>query len=520
MSTKDAEGAAVALPAVGKAKATEKLVALPWLLAGVSGALGALSMPGSGLDFLIWFALAPLFYALQGHRPRRAFQISLVAGACFFGVLFYWLYTLWDWASFFIIPGYLLLIGYLALYWGAFGAVYAWLSRRLPHWAMIAAAPALWIILEFIRALGPFGFTWGQLAQALYREIPVIQLASLTGIWGVSFLVVLINYLLYLSITRRRWRYLALVVVAVGLAWGWGMVHAEQPLIDQQTLRVALVQPNIPQIMRSDPSRLSEFLEKYQGLLAQIQPGSADMTILPESILPDFVLRDQLLLGYFESWARDHQSSLIFGSLDSRPRGYYNTAALLSAQGDLLGTYDKVQLVPFSTEYFPGVDFLDRLGLWRWLPIGRLGALTPGDGFHPIQAPQGKIGLSICFESIFPQIGRALVRQGAELLVTITNDAWFKETWALPQHLAQGVFRAVETDRYFVQAANTGLSAIVDPHGRILMSSSIAQAELVRGTVGLRETKTLYVRYGDWFIYLALGILAFSLLITRLRARS
>lgn len=516
MNAKDAAGTAIALPVE---KVAEKLTALPWLLAGTSGLLGALSMPGSGWGFLIWIALIPLFFALQNCAPRRAFRISFVAGAVFFAFLLYWIYTLWDWAGFSIVPGFILLVGYLAPYWGAFGTLYAWLSRRSPGWTLIIAVPALWAILEFIRALGPFGFTWGQLAQAVYQEIPIIQLASLTGVWGLSFLIVLVNYLLYLAISRRRWRYPALALVAVGLAWGWGMTQTEKPLVDKQTLRVALVQPNIPQIMHSDPSRLSEFLEKYQGLLAQIQPGSADLVIMPESILPAYVLRDQLLLGYFAGWAREHQSDLILGSLDARPGGYYNTAALLSAQGDLLGTYDKVHLVPFSTEYFPGVDLLDRLGLWRWFPIGRLGALTPGDGFHPLQAPQERIGISICFESIFPQIGRALVRQDAELLVTITNDAWFKETWALPQHLAQGVFRAVETDRYFVQAANTGLSAIVDPHGRISASSAIAQAEVLRGTVDLRDGQTLYVRYGDWFIYLALGLLALGLLQIAARRR-
>jgi apolipoprotein N-acyltransferase len=520
MSTKDVEGAALTLSAAEKTGVIEKLTVLPWLLAAASGALGALSMPSLGLGFLVWFALIPLFFALRGRKPRCAFQISFVAGVVFFAILLYWLYTLGDWAGPLIIVGYLLLVGYLALYWGAFGTLYSWLSKRLPDSAMIVIVPAIWIALEFLRALGPFGFTWGVLAQAVYQEISIIQIASLAGIWGISCLIILINYLLYLGISRCRWQYPVLALIVVGMAFGWGLMRASQPLVDKQALKVALVQPNIPQAIKGDVSYLAEFLAKYQGLLDQISPRSADLVILPESILPAYVLRDNLLREYFEGWAHEHESTVILGTLDARPSGYFNSAALISPSGALSGTYDKVHLVPFSTEYFPGKGLMDRLGLWRWVPIGRLGFLSPGEGFQPLSAPWGRVGVSICFESIFSDIGRALVQQDAELLVTVTNDAWFKESWELPQHLALGVFRAVETDRYFIQAANTGLSAIVDPHGRILSRAPIAQATLLQGTAGVRDGQTMYSRYGDWFIYLALGLLGLSLLLGILRHQS
>ncbi|HED04336.1 MAG TPA: apolipoprotein N-acyltransferase [Candidatus Fraserbacteria bacterium] len=491
----------------GRRAATFSMSVLPWLLAGLSGVLGALSMPGPGLGFLSWVALVPLCFALQGQTPRRGLQLGAVAGACFFAFLLYWLYTLWDWAGLLIIPGYLLLVGYLALYWGAFGSFYAWFNRRLPVWAMVLIAPALWTLLEFLRALGPFGFTWGQLAQATYRELPLIQAAALGGIWIISFLILLINYLLYLGLSRHRWRYPALALIVLGLVWGWGAARLGRPLSQEPALRVALIQPNIPQRLRGDRAYLSDFLAQYQKLLARIPVGSTDLVILPESILPTYVLHDRLILGYFERYARERRTALLLGTIDARPTGFYNTAALLSSGGTLLGTYDKVQLVPFSTEYFPGIGLFNRLGFSRWLPIGRLGELKRGAGFRPLEAPWGRLGVDICFESIFPRIGRALVRRGAGLLVTITNDAWFKRSWALPQHLAFGVYRAIETDRYFLQAANTGLSAIVGPRGRIVRRSAVAQAALLRGQVQLRADLTPYVRYGDWFIYLALGLL-------------
>lgn len=487
-------------------------------LALLGGALLAASMPGPDQGWLAWIALIPLLWAIDGKSPREALRIGWLGGAAFFALDLYWLFSLWDWGSFAVIPGYLMLVAYLGLYWGIFAALYAFSRSRLPLWAHVVTAPALWAALEYARSLTRFGFTWGQLSDALYQQLPFIQLASLTGPWGVSFVVALVNLLLFLGMRRRTrgWAYLAAAVALMALVFGWGSARLNRPVAPGPELSVSIVQPNIPQEIRSDAARLDEFTAIYERLLGRVAgaPGESDLVILPESILPAFVLSDADVLRVFADWARTHGSPLIFGTYSRRDREYYNTTALIQPDGKLVDSYDKVQLVPFSTEYFPGIRLLKRLGISRWLEIGdRLGQLSPGREWDPLQSgPKlGPVATPICFESIFPQISRTFVRNGARLIVTLTNDAWFHGTWALPQHFAKGVFRAVENGRFFVQAANTGISGIIDPRGRILVTSRIQQEAVPTGTVRLLQRRTVYTRYGDWFAYFSLLYLGIAL---------
>lgn len=484
---------------------------ISWVLAGLAGLALAFSMPGPDLGGLVWVALIPLFWALGDRDPKRAFQLGLVGGVVYFGALLYWLYTLWEWTSFALIPGYLVLVGYLGLYWGAFGALYAFLHRRLPLWALIPAVPALWVLLEYIRSLGKFGFSWGQIADALYRQLEMVQLVSITGPWGVSFLVVLVNLIIYQGIRRRRWRYPLVAALAAGLVFSWGGARLQQPLPQGEALAVSIAQPNIPQAIRSDTNRLDEFLAIYQRLLERIDRAAphSDLVILPESILPAYVLSDPEVRGVFTGWTRTHETTMILGTYSREGDDVYNATVAISPAGDVVDTYHKNRLVPFSTEYFPGIGLVRQLGLSRWVPVGnRLGLITPGRGLKPLQTPWGPIGTPICFESIFSHITRKFVQSGAKLITTLTNDAWFKNTWALPQHFAKGVLRAVENGRYFVQAANTGVSGIVDPRGRIIERSPIQREAVLFGTVELLDGQTVYTRYGDGFVHLSLLYLA------------
>lgn len=489
-------------------------------LAVLSGLLLSSSMPGPDRGALAWVALVPLLWALHGRSPQEAFRLGWLAGFVYFGTLLYWVYSVWDWASFAIIPGHLILSGYLALYWGAFGALSAFLARRLPGDGIrTVAVPALWVVLEYVRALGRFGFPWGQAADALYQQLPFVQVASVAGIWGVSFLVVWVNALLFAALRARSARYGVLTLAVLGAAFLWGQVRLSTPIPQGPDLRIALVQPSIPQRIRGNPQLLEEQAQVYFRLLEEIarEDTEVDLVVLPESILPTFVLDDPRVWEPLKEWAAQRNAMLLFGTYIAEGEDIVNGAALLSPSGEVLGTYAKVQLVPFSTEYFPGASLWEKLGITRFLPAGtRLGLLTPGSGFRPIGSPWGGIATPICFESIFSRIARAFVRNGAEWILTVTNDAWFGRTWALEQHFAKGVFRAVETGRYFVQAANTGISGIIDPRGRILAHTEKDERTVLWGTVRPLEGVTPFVRYGDGLVYL-LGL--FLLVLTRISVR-
>ena len=488
---------------------------LSLLLAMLAGTLTALSQPGYGMDWLSVVSLVPLFFALDNSRPKGAFLSSWVSGFVFFAVLLYWLFFLSDWAGPWIALGYLVLITYLSLYWGFFGLFFA-LSRNSLGWLRWLCVPTLWVSLEFLRSLTHFGFTWGYLSDALYMLPEFIQVSSVTGAWGVSFLIVLLNFLFFGALGRRQIRFAltGLGVIALDLLIGSLLMHSP----DTETghsLKIAVVHSHVDQRDRSSPSQTDRLVELYASEVEQSVHSPVDLIVLPESIIPGFLLRNQEIFSRFSSLAETKRAWMIVGTLDYRldhPGALYNSAALLSPQGQLISAYDKVQLVPFSTEYFPFIEPLRQWGpLKDLLSRVPLGSLAPGAEFRPLQGKIGSFATPICFESIFPSISRDFIEAGAQAIVTLTNDGWFKDSLALPQHFAKGVFRAVETGRYFVQASNAGISGIVSDKGRILETTDAKAEKTLEGRIFLHEGWTLYTRYGDWFIVLSLAILVASL---------
>ncbi|MCX8103647.1 MAG: apolipoprotein N-acyltransferase [Candidatus Bipolaricaulota bacterium] len=497
-------------------------------LAILAALLALLSMPGYLVGGLIFVALVPLFYALEGCSPRQGFLIGYLCGFVFFALLLYWLYALFEWAGIFIVFGHIGLAGLLALWWGLWGASFSVIQGRFPR-AQGLALPAMWVLLEYLRSLTKFGFTWGFLSDALWQHPQLIQIASVTGTWGISFLIVLVNFLLYRALRERRliWGIIALSVIA--LAWGWGVYQLSVPVPQGAPLRVAIIHSNVAQRARSDPAQLPSIQNLYLSQVERLQAGEVDLVLLPESLVPAYLLRQRELLAPYQEQARRLGAALIVGTIDYRDGKLFNTAALLAPDGEIADLYDKVQLVPFSTEYFPLIGFLRNIGLENLIGPLPLGALTPGEGFRPLASPSAplpsagegskgvrgqrelgefKIATPICFESIFSHISRAFVRSGAQALLVITNDAWFKSSKALEQHFAKAVFRAVETGRYTIQASNGGISGVIDPAGRILSSTRSEKEQILQEKILLQDHATLYVQLGDWVVYLLGVVLA------------
>ncbi len=493
------------------------------------------SMPGYLFGGLVFVALVPLFCALQSSSVRQGFWLGWLCGFLFFALLFYWIYALYDWAGWFILLGHLGLAGLLGLSWGLFGAIFPFTQRylRVP-WL---AVPAAWVVLEYVRSLTRFGFTWGYLSDALYQYPALLQIVALTGTWGLSFMIVLSNVLLYRAVRERRvlWGVLAVGVLALNWSWGAYQFKVNAPPRAERTLRIAIIHSNVDQRARSDPNQLPSLQNLYLSQLDQLSAGAVDLVLLPESILPAYLLRQEDVKTPYTEAAKRLHASLIVGTIDYRDGKLFNTAALIAADGHVADLYDKVQLVPFSTEYFPLIDLVRRTGVENLIGPLPLGALTPGKEFRPLTLPPspsgpnplppfpkgkgeippslfrggvgGEVRLAtpICFESIFSQIARAFVQNGAQALLVITNDAWFKGSFALEQHFAKAVFRAVETSRYTVQAANGGISGIIDSQGRIRSLTRSQQELILQEQIVLQDHATLYVQLGDWVVYL-LGV--------------
>ncbi len=489
-----------------------------FLLAALSAILLVLSFPSplsgpnsrAGFFPLAWIALAPWLAILPRLSFRNAAQVSLVFGFLFFGGLVYWV------ALFGYLPWAILSL-YQSLFILAAG-VAIWLCRRLPTGGRIAAAASLWTVFEWLRGQGTFGFTWGWLGYSQSPWLGFIQLASIAGVPGLSFLIVLHNAAFAEAIFSsarsvvRRLAPLGLVWVVIGATVLAGrltserertrLLHASYP-----SLKVAIVQPSEREPRAEDITRpwsaadtaaQLALLERLTRQAAQSHPA---LIIWPESAVPEILNRDIALRRRVEEIARRSRAWLLAGShLEGKGGGLYNSAFLFSPEGRIRDRYDKVQLVPFG-EFVPGRNWLP--GVHNY-PI-RDTDLSPGRGFFPLRIDASTLGVAICFESIFPHISRELVRNGANLLVIITNDGWFKRTAAPAQHRQMAVFRAVETRRWVARAASTGISCLISPSGDIVQELGLYQSGVLTWRIEVRKGETCFVRHGDWFIVVALA---------------
>jgi len=461
------------------------------LLALVAGAAVALSMPGLGIGPFVFVALVPLFAAIE---KGRGFLAGFLAGVVFFAIDLRWLLTLYRF-SWLVVPGYLILVAYLAAYFGLFCFLMAWVrGKRGFDGVLLVLAPLCFTLLEILRAYGPLGIGFSALYLSLYRFPPLIQIAAVAGPWAITAAIVCVNASLYLAM-RKSAVYFLIAGGIVGLLAAFSICCGPQ---EGETLAVAVVSSAVPQEKKLDGRNLLPLLEQYITLGEQAARANPDLIVFPESILPGYILRDERLLPQFRALAEGADAHVLFGTGDFRNGAIYNSVVLLSPDGTTVGMYDMVHPVPFG-EYIPGRGLLERIGLGRFANSFLSQDLARGEGYVPVDG----IGTPICFEATFPTAARALVKNGAVLLVTVTNDAWFTGSSELRAHFAAAVFRAVETRRTLIQAANGGVSGIVDPHGRILdevIGEGILFADVVQ-----QESKSLYSQRGNSILYVVLG---------------
>ncbi len=462
------------------------------LLALFAGAAIALSMPGFRLGPLAFVALVPLFLALE---EGKGFLMGFLTGVTFFAIDLRWLLTLYRFNPL-VVPGYLLLVIYLASYLGLFGLIMGWLGKKWGYdGTLLILAPLSFTLLEILRTHGPLGNGFSALYQSLYRFPELIQVVALAGPWALSAAIVFVNTSVYLAL-RKRPAYLLTGLGMIGFLAGLFLLPIPQ---DGEPLKTAVISSNVSQEVKLNGRNLLPLLEKYIALGKEAATQNPDLIVFPESILPGYILRDERLLPEFTRLAQEAGSHVLFGTGDIRSGKIYNSVALISPTGEILDIYSMVYPVPFG-EYIPGRRLLAKIGLGSFAASFLPQDLARGEGLTPI----GGIGTPICFESTLPAIIRGFTANGATLLVTVTNDAWFLKSSELRAHFACAVFRAVETRRYLIQAANGGISGIIDLRGRILREitgEGIISAEVVQ-----RKDRSLYTRWGESPLYAAFAV--------------
>lgn len=475
---------------------------------GGGGAL-ALAFPTTEAHLLAWVALVPLFGSALVGSPRSALREGWLLGALFFTLLLSWLdYTFRTYSA---IPWPLTwlpilgLAGYLGLYVGGVAAGMNWLARRLGSGWALAAAPFLWVASEWARGHLFSGFPWGLLGYSQYRQLALIQVSEWTGVYGVSFLIAVVNAALT-GVLAAGWRRAlpgllgAAGLLALTVATGRSAVSAP----DDGTLPVAIVQPSIEQAIKWNPEFQARALAVYRTLSVQAARSSPAVVVWPETALPTILRRDPATLGSLTRLAGEIGAPLVLGTVDVASEAgadrYYNSALFLSEAG-VRGTYDKIHLVPFG-EYIPLRWLIGFVQRWAEF-ISEFAAGTRQTVFPLAGA---SFGVVICYEGVFPELFRGFVARGASWMVNMTNDGWFGQTSGPWQHLAMLPFRAVEHRVAIARAANTGVSAFIEPNGRIGAILPLFERGVLTARLPLRRALTFYTRFGDLFAYLCLGL--------------
>ena len=487
----------------------------------ISGVALVFCFPYYKYGLLAFVALVPFLVSLFGRSPRGAFMAGFLMGLPYFYGTNYWVYhSISMYGGVNIIVSYLLVLllsMYLSLYTGVFASLYVWQIRRGSLPSMLVA-PVFWVMLEYLRSMALTGFPYSLIGYTQHAFLRFIQISDITGVYGVSFLVVAVNGAIAdFFLTQKRVSekplfdlaptingYLLIIVIIVAnLFYGSWRLNEYRP--DGIPLRAAIVQPNIEQDVKWDSRYKDSVLNTLESMTVSAVNSGAEMVIWPETALP-FYLGLPRDAGYMDSlshFINSVSTPVLTGavhvhkdSLESGALRLSNSSVLFGANGHKMSQYDKVHLVPFG-EYVPlkGVlGFLDKL-------VNGIGDYMPGSytGTKPFR--DRRFATAICYEIAFPSLIRDSFRKEGDFLVTLTNDAWFGRTTGPFHHFSMSVFRAIENRKPVLRAANTGVSGFLDSTGRVLQNTPIFTRTVITETVTTDNYRSFYSRFGDLFIY-------------------
>lgn len=485
----------------------------------------ALSFPKYGHPAVAFIALVPWLIALSGWNgrgvaipgvpTRRGFVLGLIAGFVHFAGTVYWTgATVSTFGGLPVIVAVIvaaLLALYMATYIAVAGAIIAMLTRRFGLGGL-CLAPAAWVAMEYLRGVIFGGFPWIPLGNTMVTLLPIAQLASAAGVYGLSLFVALVNLGFAvaalgppsLSSSADRARLIAaggtFGLIALLSVWG-GTRLAGNALTSGAPIKIGLIQGNIAQTDKWNPARADMILQRYLQLSQQAADNGAQFIIWPESSTP-FYFEEDIAGGRIRGLVRGLGKPLLLGSdeiEDANPPRTYNSAFMLDTHGATAAVYRKIQLVPFG-EYVPFQRVLFFVGPL----VEAVSAFSHGTRVTMLPVEGHMISTAICYEVTYPWLAREAVRQGSEMLTTVTNDAWYGESSAPFQHFEMAVMRAIEQGRYLARAANTGISGIIDPYGRVLVRTSLFETAAVVGEARFVQQKTLYAVLGDLVAYLSI----------------
>lgn len=491
----------------------------------------ALSFPKFGHPALGWVALVPLLMAISGWRghagrlsvppPRRAFLLGLVSGLVYFSGTTYWtgavVSTFGGLPAPVAVLAVALLAAYLALYPALTALIVRWSVERAGL-AGLALAPFAWVATEYLRGTLFGGFPWVPLGNSQVALLPVAQVASVAGVWGLSGVVAAVSaalaYALHLDGVRRvRVLGATAACLTVLVAWGTWRVADGTWTREGPVVRVGLVQGNIAQADKWKASESRRIFTTHLAMTRDVVRRGAEFVIWPESSTPFMYEEDEPGRQAIVDVVRELRTPLLFGTEQlqrgARPR-LYNAAYLIAPSGDTAAVYHKMRLVPFG-EYVPMKQVLSFVSPL----VERMLDFSAGESVTLLPVGGLPVSTAICYEVVYPWLAREAVAQGSQLLTTITNDGWYGQSSAPYQHFDMAAMRAIEQGRYLARAANTGVSGVIDPYGRVLARSAIFEEIGLVHPVRLLTRRTIYSQVGDVVPYASMAMLVLAAVLLR-----
>jgi apolipoprotein N-acyltransferase len=499
------------------------MIAMLRFLPVLAGFLLAASFPRINQGYLAWVAWIPLIvFIFYSKGSARAFIGGFIAAVIEYFALLIWIPPVLEqygglskilaWFA------YGLLVLLLACYPAAACAVTKRLIIRGGS-TFLLLFPAIWVLSEFAQSISPLGgLPWLLAGYSQTSYLPIIQIADITGVYGISFLLLWTNTVIafFCLRTPRRTAYAtafaAVIILASSLLYGsyslrrWGAIQPEY--------RAAMLQANIS---FDDPEET--LIDKFQKGYRRMADGlknNADLLILPESPTPLLFQYDISYRRELDNLAARYPLGLIFNNINYREwegeNRYFNSAFFLDGNGSLKGVYDKMHLVPFG-EYVP----FKHLFSFMETITKDVGEFQAGQNFRIIEVGNHPSNAIICFEAVFPSLARRFAEKGSQLIINLTNDGWYGRSAAPYQHLGISRWRAVENRRYMLRATNSGFSAVIEPTGNIQSATKLMQEDLCEGRFAFLSEKTIYTRYGDVFVFLCAMISIGSVILAELR---
>lgn len=485
----------------------------PLLLSALSGILLVLIFPRFNFEVLAWFAFIPLFSAIEAKTPQRSALLGFITGMVFYTWGLSWINnTLINYGNLPQVVSFMVL-GLLAAYLSFYTALFCYLTRRVcknNRGLLFLFAPVLWTSFEYFRSThSEYGFSWLGLGYSQFKTLPVIQMAEITGVYGVSWLIMLVNVGLYL--TWKSWkqgsgtnmgaRFLSVTILVLATWISYGGLALNR-VVNGPSLTVGLIQGNVEQSMKWNPVYQKVVMAKYRDLTLKAAQSNPQLIVWPETATPFFYTQHAPGTQFVNDLARQTNIPILFGSPYKENSIHYNSAYIVSETGTAQNRYDKIHLVPFG-EFVPfrkTLFFVEKM-------VEMIGNFGRGEEAIVFDVAGHKAGVSICYEIIFPDLIRQAVKNGADFLVNITNDAWFGKSAASYQHMSMGALRAVENRVPIVRAANTGISGAITASGTLQDETELfVEAAKITKITPRQGRLTFYSTYGDVFSWLCLGL--------------